>query len=513
MPDLRSAPLVSLPLQPQQSFAAGQVLGGKYRIDGMLGAGGMGVVLAATHLDLDAPVAIKVLRDELLRSEEIVARMLMEARAAAKMRGAHVVRVLDVARLESGAPYIVMERLEGSDLAAVLQARGALPMQEAVDYVLQACEGLAEAHAAGIIHRDLKPENLFLAQTPEGLLLKILDFGISKDLGSSLQLGPRSVLTNAGCAVGSPYYMSPEQMRASLKVDGRTDIWSLGAMLYELLKGKCPFEGDSLPEVCAKVLADEPEPLFTGDEEGPAQLAAIVHRCLRKNPNDRFGTVTELATALRDFASAEGQRAADRSARFASGVNLKSDQDRRRSTPVYDAARSPACSWPTLPSHGMDQATTVPVPSHASSAPSAPVQRRRKLPVLLLLGGALCVVGTVAWQVFSPPPTITAQARSPVVVAPEPPLPSPTVAALPPAPAVQPVAKEPPRPVSTKPRSPASRAVAKIAAPVAPASATSMTPVSSAHETTAPAAGSASSARAAGAPAVVSLEDRLGGRY
>jgi eukaryotic-like serine/threonine-protein kinase len=185
-------------LQQQRTLAPGDVLADKYRIEGYLGTGGMGLVLSAHHLDLDAPVAIKVLREEMLDNEDVVSRLLFEARAIAKLHSMHVVRVLDVARLESGAPYIVLERLEGCDLADLIAERGALQVGEAVDYLIQACEGLSEAHALGIVHRDLKPENLFLADTPEGPILKILDFGVSKSIGTAGRDVPRSVQTEAG---------------------------------------------------------------------------------------------------------------------------------------------------------------------------------------------------------------------------------------------------------------------------------------------------------------------------
>jgi serine/threonine protein kinase len=298
-----SAPLF---VSDNVQLVPGAIVGGKYRIDGFLGAGGMGVVLSATHLELDAPVAIKIVRDDLAQDEQIVSRLLFEARAAARMRGAHIVRVLDVARLDSGAPYIVMEQLQGWDLQTVLAERGMLSVPEAIRHVLQACEGLAEAHGLGIVHRDLKPENLFLATTPEGVVLKILDFGISKDIGPAIAPGPCSTLTKDGSAVGSPYYMSPEQMRASPNLDARADIWSLGAILFELLTGKCPFEADTPAQLCTKVMVEDAPSLRSFSSRTPAELDAIVRRCLQKDPNARFQTVTDLADALRDFvASAE----------------------------------------------------------------------------------------------------------------------------------------------------------------------------------------------------------------
>lgn len=302
----------------------GTLIGQKYRVDGVLGWGGMGVVLRATHLELDAPVAIKVLHEELAQREEVVSRLLFEARASARLRGRHIVRVSDVARLESGAPYIVMELLEGADLAMILEERGSLPVNEAVDYVIQACEGLAEAHALGLVHRDLKPENLFIASTPEGGVLKILDFGISKAVEGSLSCTPRTTLTSADNAVGSPYYMSPEQMRAARDVDARADIWSLGAILFELLTGRCPFDAESIPSVCAKVLGDEPESLCALASDVPADLELIVDLCLRKDATERFQNVDELAAALRALVKNGGKWAENSSWRLASGINLRS---------------------------------------------------------------------------------------------------------------------------------------------------------------------------------------------
>jgi eukaryotic-like serine/threonine-protein kinase len=309
---------------PPAAFPPGTLMGQKYRVDGVLGWGGMGVVLRATHLELDAPVAIKVLHDELAQREEVVDRLLFEARAAARLRSRHIVRVSDVGRLESGAPYIVMELLEGADLASILWERGALQVNEAVDYIIQACEGLAEAHAFGLVHRDLKPENLFIASTPEGDVLKILDFGISKAVEGSLSCTPRATVTSADNAVGSPYYMSPEQMRASRDVDARADIWSLGAILFELLTGRCPFESDSIPTLCAQVLRDEPASVRAFASDVPAELALIVDLCLRKNANERFQHVEELASALSAFLKNGAEAGTDANWRRASRIKLRS---------------------------------------------------------------------------------------------------------------------------------------------------------------------------------------------
>ena len=293
------APPAAVPQSERFSLEPGTIVGGKYRIDGLLGTGGMGVVLSATHLELDSPVAIKVVRDDFAANEAIVSRLLFEARAVARMQSVHVVRVLDVARLPNGAPYVVMEKLRGADMAALLERRATIPVAEAISYILQACEGLSEAHGIGIVHRDLKPENLFLAVRPEGVVLKILDFGISKDVGSSIREGRRTTLTKGGAAIGSPSYMAPEQIRAEPNLDARADIWSLGTILFELLAGRCPFEADTVALMYQKVLTEDPPSLLDFVPDAPPELNTIIRLCLQKNADDRFQTVQELVAALR----------------------------------------------------------------------------------------------------------------------------------------------------------------------------------------------------------------------
>ena len=281
------------------SLGPGSIVGGKYRIDGFLGTGGMGVVLSATHLVLDTAVAIKIVRDDFAANEAIVSRLLFEARAVARMQSVHVVRVLDVARLPNGAPYVVMEKLRGADMAALLEQRGTIPIWEAIGYLLQACEGLSEAHALGIVHRDLKPENLFLARTPEGVVLKILDFGISKNVGNEVREVRRTTLTKGGAAIGSPSYMAPEQIRAAPNLDARADIWSLGTILFELLTGRCPFQAESVAEMYQKVLTEDPPSLLEFIPDAPHELNTLIRLCLQKDADDRFQTVQELVCALR----------------------------------------------------------------------------------------------------------------------------------------------------------------------------------------------------------------------
>jgi serine/threonine-protein kinase len=291
----------------------GDVLAGKYRIDRVLGLGGMGVVVAAHHLELDEKVAIKFLLPEMLANEEAVSRFAREARAAVKIKNEHVARVLDVGRLdEAGAPYIVMEFLEGRDLRTWLLEDGALAVEQAVEFVLHACEAIAEAHGLHIVHRDLKPANLFVVQRADGVLsVKVLDFGISKMSDPAGQLADLSV-TKTASIVGSPLYMSPEQLQSSRAVDSRTDIWALGIILYELVAGRAPFMGETLPDVCVKIATQPPPPLRSLRPGIPVEIERIIFRCLEKDRNKRYATVAELASALVDYAPKRARSSAER---------------------------------------------------------------------------------------------------------------------------------------------------------------------------------------------------------
>jgi eukaryotic-like serine/threonine-protein kinase len=280
----------------------GDILAQKYRIDRILGAGGMGVVVAAHHLGLDEPVAIKFLRSGTIESSEAVTRFEREARAAVKIKSEHVARVFDVGNLDDGAPYIVMEYLEGEDLAAWLKRRGPLPVEQAADFVLQACEAIAEAHALGIVHRDLKPANLFVIRRPDGALsVKVLDFGISKMLGTA-HSRPGVAMTKTSVILGSPLYMSPEQLQSMKDVDLRTDIWALGVILYELVAGSSPFASDTLPEFVEKVLSTAPAPLSATRPDVPAGFEAVVRRCLERDHARRYESIALLASDLLRFA-------------------------------------------------------------------------------------------------------------------------------------------------------------------------------------------------------------------
>jgi serine/threonine protein kinase len=300
---------VTLDPSPEPTASAlqtGQIIAERYLVGDVLGGGGMGVVRAGTHVLLGTPVAIKVIHSELKGDSEVVHRFINEARAAAALKGEHIARVFDVGALESGEPYLVMEQLEGVTLDQYLAGRGPLTRVEAVNIVLQVCEGLAEAHAAGLVHRDIKPGNLFLARRPdEQFSLKILDFGIAKRLDT---VSP--ALTDPGKSLGSPWYMSPEQMLTPSSVDAHADVWSLGVLLFELLTARLPFEGESIPQVCANVLAaPAPRPSLHRADVGP-ELDAIVLRCLEKEPERRFDSVSELARALLPLSATPLQAAA-----------------------------------------------------------------------------------------------------------------------------------------------------------------------------------------------------------
>ncbi len=275
--------------------APGDILLGKYRVERMIGKGGMATVVAATHLELGELVAIKVLLTAMLANPVIVQRFLLEARAAVRLKGEHSVRVLDVGAIPGGPPFMVMELLVGVDLGVDATQRGRLPSTEAVDYILQACEALAEAHAAGIVHRDIKPSNLFITRRPDGSpLLKVLDFGISKVASDDLV----SDLTRDS-VVGTPAYMSPEQLRSSAEIDGRADIWSLGVVLYRLLAGVRPFKADSLSALAIQAATERAPPL---PPPFPPGIDLIIDRCLQKEPGHRYPSVAELARALAPYA-------------------------------------------------------------------------------------------------------------------------------------------------------------------------------------------------------------------
>ncbi len=342
----------------------GDVIAGKYRVESVLGEGGMGVVVAAFRTDLDQKVAIKVLNESALKNPLLLQRFEREARAMVKIQSRHVARVSDVGKLESGAPYMVMEFLEGRDLSRLLE-EGLPPMDRAVDIVLQACDAISEAHAYGVVHRDLKPGNLYLAEQPDGSVeVKVLDFGISKAVGPDKDDTGKS-LTKTTDVFGSPMYMSPEQLLSTAKVDHRTDIWALGIILYELLAGEPPFHTGTVAEIWSAIL-DKQVPLPSHRRADiPRDLEDVVMKSLARNVEDRYATVADLAEALAPFGTGDAKASVERAKRFKKGLR------------VPDAAPSSpgAMSRPGVPEPAPSSPGARMIPEPAPSSPGT-----RKIP-------------------------------------------------------------------------------------------------------------------------------------
>jgi serine/threonine-protein kinase len=314
---------------------SGQLLAGKYRVERVIGEGGMGTVLAARHELLDVAVAVKVLSAELTHQPAIIARFLREARAVARLKSEHVARVMDVGTLPEGQPYIVMELLEGEDLEKRV-ARGPLPVAEAADFILQTLEAIAHAHVIGIVHRDLKPANLFVNISADGTeAIKVLDFGIAKlTHAQATKAGARSGggLTGEHATLGSPSYMAPEQVRAAPEIDARVDIWALGAIFYELLTGATAFPGNSVGEIFGAVLHSTLTPVRQLRPEVPEAVEAVIARCLQRLPEQRYPTVFELAKDVAPFGTGKWQSHVGRIEQTLLRAGKSSDPERSRAS-------------------------------------------------------------------------------------------------------------------------------------------------------------------------------------
>lgn len=370
----------------------GEVVAGKYVIEHTIGEGGMGIVLAARHHELERRVAIKFLLPEFAQEAMAAERFRREARASARMRGEHVCRVLDVGTLETGVPYMVMEHLDGRDLASELASRGHLPIDEAVGYLLEACEAVAEAHVAGIVHRDLKPANLFLETRSDGSRrVKVLDFGVSKSL-LELKDG-RSALTRTSSLVGSPLYMSPEQLDSARDVDARADIWALGVVLFELLTGMTPFQGDNIPQLVAAVLLEAPVRMTDLPVSLPAALAEVLQRALAKQRDNRYSTVGELAQALSPFAPPSAQISITRVRRLLDSQLPTPGSGERVIGPVLSRSPMPSAGaiLPGGSATGLSGTQTQQEPGHG-----------RGLAIALVL--SLLLAAFVAWRMSGPKP-------------------------------------------------------------------------------------------------------------
>jgi serine/threonine-protein kinase len=398
------------------SVREGQVLAGKYRVERVLGQGGMGVVVAAMHQQLEQRVALKFLLPE-VEDQDTRARFLREAKAAVRLKSEHVARVLDVGTLDVGSPYIVMEFLEGRDLAALLEEQGKLPLDAAVEYTLQACEAIAEAHAAGIVHRDLKPANLFLTRRNDSSpCVKVLDFGISK---MATPESPHGVTQNAAM-LGTPQYMSPEQLRSSRDVDMRSDIWAMGMILYELLTGAVAFHAETLPELCAAILTREPTPLLDLAPHLPPAIDAIVRRALEKDPARRYPTLAAFALDLAPFWSG-GHVAARKIAQILENVPLppttpglalpsagrpSSDADATLSVPPP----TPPAASSTSPSAETPSWIVAPATHKAPLPDASPSPPRWTSPVRVTLGVAALLAVLGGLHLAQKPPAAPASA-------------------------------------------------------------------------------------------------------
>ncbi len=340
----------------------GEILSGKYKIEKIIGKGGMGAVLSAHHELLGERIAIKFLLGEIAQNPEAVARFNNEAKNAFKIQSEHVCRIMDVGN-ERGMPFMVMEFLNGEDLSQLLEKRGALPVEDAVDYVLQALEAIAQAHAFGIVHRDLKPANLFLHRRQDGsTIVKVLDFGIAKanTLGDA---GGNHNLTSTKSMLGSPLYMSPEQLRSAKNVDARADIWALGVILYELLTGTVPFNGETLGELFIAILEQPPPPVSHKRPDVPQVLSDAVMRCLQRQIETRFANVAELAQAIATCAPARS---------FTSVERVTQALGLPKPTLVGPMAGSMPDGRAAMPSYAGNPNTPNPYPSHLGSSQSGP---------------------------------------------------------------------------------------------------------------------------------------------
>jgi serine/threonine protein kinase len=359
----------------------GAIFDGKYRIERVVGRGAMAVVFEATHLKLDDHVAIKLLLPELAANAELVERFMREGRAATRIRSEHVVRVFDVG-VADGHPYLVMEYLDGSDLDQLLAKDGPMPVALAVDYLLQACEAIAEAHARGIVHRDLKPANLFLTRRLDGsACVKVLDFGISKAAPGGI---PDTRTTEPAAVMGSPHYMSPEQMLSSTRVDARADIWALGAILHELVVGSPAFTGETIAALSASVLRDAPPSLTALRTDVGSGVEAVVLRCLEKEPSRRYANVAELAFALAPFGSPAAHVSAERIARVLEAGTGQLAMPSVRPPEVRSIPRAASLLADTAP---------------PSSGPRQPRPRGRVLGYVLAATALLAIGGSIARMV------------------------------------------------------------------------------------------------------------------
>jgi eukaryotic-like serine/threonine-protein kinase len=437
--------------------AGGRVVAGKYRIEGVVGEGGMGTVVLATHLGLGQRVALKLLRT---RDPSLATRLAREARAVAELRGEHVARMLDAGILEDGAPYLAMELLAGRDLGAYLVERGPLSVGEACACILHACEGLAEAHARGIVHRDLKPRNLFRTHRVDGRpIVKVLDFGIAKRLDPGVLAGS-GVLTRAGDIVGSPAYMAPESLKGFPQSDARADVWSLGVVAYELLTTRLPFDAPSVGALAAMVHEPLAVPLASARPDAPPAVVAAVMACLVADPMRRMPDVAALAAELAPFASLDYGDVRNAPARLRAILSSST-------TPTYRTNSVPPSASPEdfRPTQSFQAA-------EVDARPKATEKGRGALVAGIVFGGALLASLTMAALTLrhepndQGPTTLGATAAG---VHPSAAVTAASEAPRPMAPSASPKPASPTSPVAPAPATPKVRPSASNAPPATPA--------------------------------------------
>jgi eukaryotic-like serine/threonine-protein kinase len=400
--------LVDEDAEPDSPFAPGKVLASNYRIDRVTGRGRLCTVVAARHLQLDQLVAIKYVHVDPRKNPSVVARFLREARLATKIRSEHSVHIHDVQVLPDGRAYMVMDHLEGMDLRKMLEG-GPLLVKRAIDYLLQACDAIAEAHVAGVVHCDLKPENVFLSHKAGGAVIKVLDFGIAtSDAKKGDSARARELASEDRLA--TPAYMAPEQLTPHSGIDERADIWALGVLLYELVSGTLPFGNSPSEAVCTAITTRPPIPLGVALPNAPEGLEAIIHLCLAKERDKRYQNVAELAVALSPLAPSAVRPRIERIARMIrdAGGNVPS-----MPPPPPIAFPSPPVIVPSEQPHAIDDGVA------SSELPHASRPRRglmKAIPLVLLaasLGVVLLVRGSVASKPSPAPAAPVAIAGSP----------------------------------------------------------------------------------------------------
>jgi serine/threonine-protein kinase len=452
---------------------AGDIIAGKFQIERVLGEGGMGYVVAARHIQLGQTVALKFMREDVVTSE-CKSRFLREARNTVRLKSKHVSRVLDVGSLDSGSPYMVMEYLEGTDLSDLLHERGRFPVVEACDYIIQACEAISEAHCYGIIHRDLKPANLFLTRGSGGEpIVKVLDFGVSKvlELGMDEDTRPGgrrghhdSVVTNATDLLGSPSYMAPEQVVSARNADARSDVWSLGVILFRLVSGKLPFTGTALGDLIQNVIHGPIPNLRQLRPDIPEGLEHVVLRCLDRD-RDRRPDAIELARLLAPYAGPNAAPSLERIAILGPAL-VQAVPSHQPSGPSFGSQRN----WSS--------------PPNASTRGENP-KKEMSTPSLLFWAGLVAVVvgsmAIVGAKVFATRMPTSSRPQPPTAATPAP-VPGPmsadpvalaepsTTSSMPASPSAKPAAQSSSRPrattnAHTKPRSPSTSSVKSGPAP------------------------------------------------